>query len=282
MKPFFLFLMALAALPSFAVSEPQWNLDGHNIYRLYRVDEPSWVETNSEPRYQAELGSLKRVTQADTELDPDERHDRLEEIENGRLILTDPIWHRAYDLLRTALSGKRIRIDGFKMPYVNPRWREHLPTKPNPFSEGNGAGLVHLGMMMGARQEYLSKPPELRPKDLPGLCRFIDEYWTRVLGVEGFAAHAISKIPDSPPSALFKPFWENLHLIRTGLLVAVPTCALTLASVAVYNYGIPWLGIDGTDAAARNKAVPAEVSPQEQADQEARTLAEETIKSFQK
>src|SRR4051794_27102800 len=109
-------------------SQPEWNPDGDNLYRLFRVDEPSNVERNPVDRIRGDFDDLIDQTRR-SQLPTAEMGARLAAIETGRRFLGHEVEHELYDMFLTAVGNRRLRVNpAFRAPAVDPLFQNFVRT----------------------------------------------------------------------------------------------------------------------------------------------------------
>jgi hypothetical protein len=267
--------MVVCGIALGAPVEPQWNPDGFNWYRLFRI---------SKPRAAADiLGDFDKLisqTHLDQGLNAEEARARLAVMDGSRQILGNEIYNRLYQTFSDALDNRYLKAAAdLTLPNIDPLFIEYASKSANPIAEGKGAGLVHYAYF----HEFFTLQqtnPEAQPTNFEDLGRAFNLYLIKK-GITGFQYQLERAISSKPNSGFFSEFLGHLPMMKVAASGAAVTCATLIGAAVIYSgyFGNETLRAP-TPAQDVQQMQTDRVDPQVKADQDAQDFGRETARDF--
>ncbi len=232
MKYWGMFFLLLSTWVSASPVPPEWNPDGANMYRLFRISLPQTMESIS-----TDFDALVARTHADQNLDDEQARARLAVIHGARQLLTDELYSRLYRTFSDALDNRYLKAaPDLTIPNIDPLFVEHASKAANPVAEGKGAGLVHYAYFHEFFTLQRANPPELHASTFEELSRAFNIYLTKK-GITGLQFQLEREISSKakPKPGFFADFWGHLPMMKVAVLGGAVTCATLVGGATMYS-----------------------------------------------
>jgi hypothetical protein len=268
MKRLAVLLFLLPALAIGSPIPPEWNPEGVNLWRLFRI--PKSDDLND---IRNDFEKLMVQTRYDKALTAEQVRARTAVMYGARQILTDELYNRLYGTFGDALDNRFLTASpDISVPMIEPSFLDSASKASNPVAEADGAGLIHYAYFHDFYTLQTSNP-ETQIREYDALARAFDKYLA-FKGVTGLHFQLERALGKKSTEGFFSDFWKQVPAAKVAVISSALACAMVLGAAGSHYLRTP-------PPDKRQEQVEAlRVDPQEQANQDAQEFGRETAQEL--